>query len=154
MSAHRAEDGLGRRLAIAASIVVLVAVAAAVWVTGSPTAQRQARLDERRVSDLDEQEDAVENWFQEHGALPASLAALARQPGMRLAIVDPETGSPYDYAATGARSYRLCARFSTDTALRARTGDLARDVHWAHGVGRQCFERTIPPATAATAGLK
>ena len=84
---------------------------------------------------------------QEQGALPPSLAVLGSQPGIRLSIADPVTGAPYEYAATGARTYRLCARFSTDTALQAPNDYPSSDAHWAHGIGRHCFDRTAATAT-------
>lgn len=147
MNAPRAENKLGRQLAIVASVVVLATVVASVWVTGTPSAQREARIDERRVSDLDHIKDAIRLHAQDHGALPASLAALKSQPGIRLSIADPITGAPYEYAATGARTYRLCARFTTDTALQAPSDHEYTDARWAHGIGRQCFERTAATAT-------
>ncbi len=92
MNAPRAENQLGRRLAIVASIVVLATVVASVWVTGSPSAQREARIDERRVSDLEHIRDAVRSYTQQHGALPADLAELKIQPGISLSTDDPVTG--------------------------------------------------------------
>ena len=151
MSAPRAEDKLGRRLAIVASVVVLATVVASLWVTGSPSAQREARIDERRVSDLALIRDAIRSYTQEHGALPADLAELKIQPGIRLPIADPVTGAPYEYVATGARTYQLCARFTTDTALQMPDDYQSRDVQWAHGIGRQCFERTAATATGLPA---
>ena len=91
--------------------------------------------------------DAIRSHAQEQGVLPASLAALKSQPGIRLSIVDPVTGAPYEYAATGARTYRLCARFSTDTALQTANEYPSSDAHWAHGIGRHCFDRTAATAT-------
>ena len=151
MSLPRTENSLGRRLAIVASLVVLATVVASVWVTGSPSAQREARIDERRVSDLALIRDAIRSYTQEHGALPADLAELKIQPGIRLPIADPVTGAPYEYVATGARTYQLCARFTTDTALQMPDDYQSRDVHWAHGIGRQCFERTAATSTGLPA---
>ena len=147
MNVPRAENKLGRRLAIAASVVVLATVVASVWVTGSPSAQREARLDERRVGDLDNIKDAIRSYTQEHDALPADLAELKIQPGIRLSIADPVTAAPYEYVATGARTYQLCARFTTDTAQQMPNDYQSRDAHWAHGIGRQCFDRTAGTAT-------
>lgn len=149
MSAPRADNKLGRRLAIVASIVVLATVVASVWVTGSPSAQREARLDQRRVGDLEHIRDAVRSYTQENGALPADLAELKIQPGISLSTDDPVSGAPYEYVATGERTYQLCARFSTDTALQMPSDYQTRDTHWAHGIGRKCFERT----TATETGL-
>lgn len=137
-------DGvLGRRLAIGASVVVLATVVAAVLVTGSPSAQREARLDARRVRDLAQVVDAIGHHVKDAGSLPANLATLADRPGMRLAIVDPVSGKPYEFEPTGPRSYRLCASFSTDTAVTPPPNPYwPKGVEWAHGIGRQCFDRT------------
>jgi len=126
----------GHWLAIAASVVVAAVVVAAIAVMGSPSEQRAARLDERRVDDLVRIASAVEAHATQHRALPRGLAALAGASRMRLA--DPERGEPYGYAVTGAQTYRLCAVFATDTGVDGvqRHGDA-----WSHGAGSQCFER-------------
>lgn len=134
---------LGRWLAVVASVVVLATIAASVIVTGTPSEQREIKLDARRVRDLGNVEDAVDRHFRHAGSLPASLATLADKPGVRLAIVDPVTGKPYDFEPTGARAYRLCATFTTDSAATAATTEYwAREGDWAHGIGRHCFART------------
>ena len=72
------EHALGRWLVIAASMVVIATVVAAIVVMGSPSAQRESRLDERRVRDLDRIAGAVRNHAEQHGALPADLQGFAR----------------------------------------------------------------------------
>ena len=141
MSADGTQDRLGRGLAIAASVVVVATVAAAVWVMGSPSAQREAKLDSRRIDDLNHIVQVIDRHFDAHGTLPADLATLARQPGQRLSTSDPVDGTPYGYEVTGARTYRLCAVFVTDTSeIRADAGRwVAED--WNHDVGRHCFDR-------------
>ena len=57
-------------------------------------------------------------------------------------LADPATGAPYEFAATGADRYRLCAVFATDTAQRRFAPD-ADD--WIHAAGRGCFDRRIEP---------
>lgn len=141
-------DGLsGRWLATAATLVVIATVAAAIAVMGSPWAQREAKFDRRRVEDLDRIVAAVSRYADGHGALPPDLATLARQPGRRLAIVDPRHRTPYTYQVTGARTYRLCASFATDAATDG-VGFWTRE-EWAHGAGRQCFDRRLEKTTGA-----
>lgn len=133
--------GPGRRLLAVAAVVVAGVLAVAMWVIGSPAAQRQVRLDERREADLARIENAVDRHWETHDGLPADLAALARQPGILLPVVDPEDATPYGYEVLGPRNYRLCAVFTTDTAARAAdTG--GQDDRWAHATGRQCFDRS------------
>ena len=135
MSAGR----VGRWLAIAASIVVVVSVAAGLLTIGSPGQQRESRFDSKREQDLQAITRAIDRRAKEGHPLPTSLDSLAAEPGQRLAVTDPATGTPYVYLTTGNDGYRLCAVFSTDTASPSR---LARvDEDWLHGLGRNCFDR-------------
>ena len=118
MNAPRAEDKLGRRLAIVASIVVLATVVASVWVTGSPSAQREARIDERRVSDLNQIKDAIRSYTQQHGALPADLAELKSSREFAFPWPTRSPACPMSMSRPAPRTYQLRARFTTDTALQ------------------------------------
>jgi hypothetical protein len=139
MSEPRTENALGRWLAIAASVVVVVTVIAAILVMGPPSTQRELRLDQKRVGDLGRIANAARNHAERHGALPKDLATLARQPGQWISFVDPKDGAPYTYEVTGARTFRLCAVFATDTAKTENAGFESGD-EWIHGTGRQCFD--------------
>jgi len=132
-----------RILATAVTVAVIAVVIAAVVTLGPPGAQRERRLDAARVSDLQVIQNAVMGYVARHEALPPDLATLAREPGYALSTSDPQTGAPYVYEVTGATSYRLCASFTTDTANEGRDErpDYTYSVEWAHGAGRQCFER-------------
>lgn len=131
----------GRWIAIAASLVVVATLVAAVVVIGPPSQQREARLDSRRVQDLQRIVQAVDSHYANHAALPADMAALAAQPGWGLATTDPQDGTPYIYEVTGERSYRVCAGFTTDTA---KSSDAPwAPGNWNHGIGRQCFRQAV-----------
>jgi hypothetical protein len=63
--------------------------------------------------------------------------------------VDPEAAKAYEYRATGARSFELCATFSQKSidpvsAQPVKAPGSSNEV-WVHGVGRTCFVRTIDP---------
>lgn len=130
----------GVRILVAGVIAaVAAAIIVAIIVLGSPMQQRQLRLDERRVRDLSTIANSISFYASTHETLPPDLSALGKQPGSRCAPVDPDTGTPYEYAVLGTESYRLCAVFampSPDMALPYREGE-----GWTHGSGRQCFER-------------
>lgn len=141
-------DRLGRWLLIAAGFAVAATVVAAIAVMDSPGAQRQARLDERRVQDLQLLDEAIQAHARRHDAPPPALEVVTGRPGVNYPVSDPVDGAPYVYAATGPRTYRLCARFATDTArLRARTRPLG-GYDWAHAAGQQCFDREMEERTA------
>jgi len=133
----------GRWIAIAAGVVVVATIVAAIVVMGSPSAQRAAKLDSRRVRDLDRLVDVIDNYAEREHSLPSDLATLAREPGRRLAIVDPVDGSPYAYEITGARTFRLCAVFATDTAGTLEGSERWGGEKWNHGAGRHCFDRKV-----------
>lgn len=143
MTVPAPSGGLGRGLAIVASVVVLATIVASVVVTGTPSEQREIKLDARRVDDLRNLEDEIQRHVRQEGALPASLAVLAGKPGVSLTIVDPVTGRPYEFEPAGELAYRLCATFTTDTGQTRKTADYrAGGLEWAHGAGRRCFGRT------------
>ncbi|MDQ2702051.1 MAG: hypothetical protein M3Y70_04385 [Pseudomonadota bacterium] len=131
----------GRLLSIIASVVVLATLVGAIVVMDSPAQQRERRMDDRRVQDLQRLVGAARAYHQAHRQLPADMAALAGQPGLRLSTADPSTGAPYEYEPTGKRSFRVCASFSTDTAT-AEPAPAGPD-SWNHAAGRHCFGREI-----------
>lgn len=143
----------GRNLLVFAAAIVVATLVAALWVMESPSKQRDRRLDERRTEQLQAIASALDAWFARDGRLPASLAELARQPGLSLPIVDPVDGRPYDYRPGSGRAYRLCARFATSTADRdANAGRFDwQDRNWLHPAGPHCFERTVPKASGDSA---
>lgn len=151
-------QGTGRFLLVAAAAVVAATLVAALWVMESPGKQRDRRIDQRRTQQLGAIANAVETWFGGHQRLPASLAELAGQPGLSLAVADPVDGQPYGYRITAERSYELCARFATSTA--ERDGDAGRfgwyDRDWLHPAGSYCFKRTVakPGADAAATAVR
>lgn len=125
-----------------AAAVVTAAVIAAIIILGSPTEQRQRKLDGVRVQDLTSIGVSVNAYFRRHKELPTDLDALAKEPGYRIARGDPDTGKPYGYQILGVASYRLCADFTTDSATDASDSyTQITNVTWAHGRGHQCFDR-------------
>lgn len=148
MTVASARGTPGRWLAVAAAAVVAATVVAAIFAIGSPATQRQLRLDERRVEDLQHIDMLTRLYAQQRGALPPDLATLAAQPGQRLAVADPVGGERYGYEVTGPRTFRICAVFTTDTAAagNARGGD-----EWNHAAGRQCFDRKVEADAMADA---
>ena len=137
-SAAPAASRLGRWLAIAASVVMAATIVAAIMASGTPSARRQVKLDDRRTSDLAELQQAIDAQYKQHTVLPTGLTELSAKPGNALSLVDPEAGTPYVYAPAAGRRYQLCAVFATDTGV---TGD-ERNTQWQHGIGRHCFDLT------------
>jgi hypothetical protein len=121
-------------------LAIVAAIAASMWVAGSPTEARLRALDERRVRHLQTIEQWVGQYFAARKSLPESLGVLSRDAIGAMLPTDPETGAQYEYHVTGPRAYELCATF-------AREGDHDRPTYgpyrWPHGAGRQCFQRDV-----------
>lgn len=130
------------RLAIVLSVAV-AAVAAAAIVMINPPAQRQRRLDERRVDDLMRIREQVDTYWKRHQALPSDLAGLASEPGFDTPTRDPETSASYSYEVKDSDSYRLCASFALDSGARQRSRWVRDASEWAHPAGRFCFELDV-----------
>ncbi len=141
---------LGNALMLAAGAVVAAAVVAGIMVMGSPVAQRERRMDARRISDLEDIQQALEAHHRQYGELPADLSTLASRPGIALSVTDPVDGSPYVYRIKSTTDYTLCARFTTDSAEPSvggrRGGAVFVDAAWAHGRGETCFVRQLEPS--------
>jgi len=143
----------GKIFMIISSVVVLAALVGGFLLMGSPSTQRKQRFDERRVSDLQNIQYQVINFYQRKGSLPNNLDEL-KDPLSGFGIIpnDPETGSSYEYEKTGDLKFRLCAMFSlesrngqNDSYAKAPIFDRRINDDWQHESGRQCFDREIDP---------
>lgn len=139
----------GRALVAAAAMLIAATVAAALMVGGSPGQQRDARMDARRVQDLQRIEAAVKAYARQHDVLPESLDGLAQLTGHSLSLDEPDTGTGYGYGIDGADRYRLCAVFATDSreADKGRGDQVAEG--WQHPAGPHCFQRRLGVRPAA-----
>lgn len=148
MSTPNSRNALGWSLGVAAVVVAIATIAAAITVMGTPGEQRLARIDDRRVDDLETLDYAIRAFAEKRGTLPPDLATIAREPGRQLPLKDPESSAPYEYRATATSAYQLCAVFNTDTAQALSVPVRGA---WAHGIGRTCFDRTLKGGDAESA---
>ncbi|MEK7604502.1 MAG: DUF5671 domain-containing protein [Patescibacteria group bacterium] len=152
-----------RRDAVRIGVVVLVVVSigAGFFIVGTPAQARLARFDAQKVSDLQNIQSQVLNYYQAKRALPAVLADLNSSINYYGPIpLDPQTNTDYEYQPIGALSFKLCAEFNkagTDTVFEGRsvpaampmkTGEGVYPVNnsWQHDKGRVCFNRIIDPS--------
>jgi hypothetical protein len=125
----------------AVTVVVAIAVVIGLITAGSPMAERMRRADQQRVSDLQSISYAIDAYWAQNAALPATLEDLARSPDVYIQSVrDPETANPYGYAPADQGAYQLCATFQTDSDSGPdRPMPLQPANFWTHGVGERCF---------------
>jgi len=143
--------------AVASSVVIVIAIVASLFVVGSPSTQRDARLDQNRVSDLQTIQSNLIEYWRDKEALPENLAALEDDIIGYRNPTDPESGEVYEYSVTGDLTFQLCATFTTESegsdqgnyptrVMLYDFGYMGGDFDvWSHAEGRTCFDRTIDP---------
>lgn len=149
---------------VAAIIVVLGSMVWGFAIMGSPFAARERRFDAQRVSDLQNIQWQVVNFWQQKERFPKSLAELEDSISGYRAPLDPHTGAEYEFTLGEGYAFQLCAAFSRSTIgekarLKGR-GDFSnggypsapiiaeksgRVESWEHEKGRFCFERVLDP---------
>lgn len=127
----------------ASVVVVGVAVIVGVVVAGSPTEERQYRLDDERLIDLQEIQYSVNSYYTTNGSLPESLDILTSDQSFSVPV-DPETRDAYTYRVLDETTFELCAVFSqtNDDNLHAPVvyGEYNS---WTHQAGEYCFKRAV-----------
>ncbi len=140
-------------------LVIIIAIIAGLYVSGSPTTRRKEALDQQRVNNLDQITYAVDVFAQTRGTIPRNLADLvSTQPHINSEIRDPATGVEYEYydispATTSTKVfYQLCANFDLATSPEERStpagpvpvgGALVDIPSWYHSAGRTCFNLRV-----------
>lgn len=147
---------LGRIFGAVAFIAVIISIVGGFFIVGSPSTQRAYRFDQERISDLQNIQWQIVNYWQQRQSFPKSLADL-NDPISNYAVPsDPETGEQYEYKLGEGYAFELCATF----AKESRGGNVAvertkpmpvqgefgfENENWLHKAGRVCFERIIDP---------
>jgi len=138
---------------VVALALVLGSVIVGFIVIGSPKSQRLMRYDEQKVTDLQNLQSQIVNYWQSKEALPLNLEALRDSLSFYDSNpLDPQTQTSYEYTQKSSLVFELCAVFnkkSVEGTLQVPSkpyyvGGLVNE-NWIHGEGRFCFERTIDP---------
>ena len=134
----------GKRIwAILVGVVILISIILGFSILGSPKTQRLLKQDNQKISDLQNMQWQVINYWQVNGTIPETW------PNM---MVDSQTGNSYEYKKTGNLDFELCATFNREggsfysdmmrfESYPSKT--MMKNDDWSHGVREQCFERTI-----------
>lgn len=140
-----------RRLwAIIVAVIILVFIILGFGILGSPKEQRFLRQDAQKVSNLQEIQWQVINYWQTYGSIPETLPNIP---------LDPQTGNPYVYKRTGNMTFQLCAEFNRESPYgdNVRVPEVAYPLkgvmpndNWEHSAGLQCFDRKIDPIAYPT----
>lgn len=145
---------LAKQFAWITSILVLAVVIGAFFVVGSPSSARLIQFDQQRITDLQNIQYQIVNYWQTKQALPANLSALTDSISGFTAPTDPQTKASYEYNIKNAAnlSFELCATFNKPSQANQNILNKPFPVvgtpseisqNWDHSAGRVCFERTI-----------
>lgn len=141
-----------------AGTVVLLSVIAGFFIMGTPGQIRMYRFDDQKVSDLQNIQWQIVNYWQQKEKLPAGLKDLNDPISGFMVPVDPQSTAEYGYESTGKLSFKLCANFNAPSQENSATvarmypvpagakGGLGLEQStWQHATGQVCFDRTIDP---------
>lgn len=144
-----AHPDYSRFVGIGGLVAVLVAVVGGMMIIGSPVAQREFRVDNQQVQDLDFISGQVLEYWRQNKELPESLATLENPLIGFVVPVAPEGQPPYEYTITGPLAFELCATFLQNSpqefSYPSYSSGFVELPEWDHGVGYTCFTRTIDP---------
>ena len=134
----------------AVAALVVLTIASGFVIIGSPQTQRQYRLDEQRLGDLQQIQSQIVYYYQQKTVLPAQLSDLDDSVSYFTIPNDPESNQPYGYTKKAGLNFELCATFSQPSQLGPKDmqpvySDLPAPEKWQHGAGKTCFLRTIDP---------
>jgi len=148
----RGERNVWRIIAV---VVIIGSIIIGFSVVGSPRTQRDKRFDGQRISDLQNIQWRVVDYWQQKGVVPNNLDELKDSISNSVTYVDPQTKEPYRYERPDSLSFNLCATFKKSSeasghmskGLVDQTSMYPRGVseNWQHPAGYYCFERTIDP---------
>lgn len=147
---HSAPSGLAKYFAWGSSLVIAILVIGAFFIVGSPASARLAQFDQQKISDLQNIQYQVVNYWQRKNQMPQSLSDLNDSISGFVPPQDPQTGTAYEYQVKDAiaLTFELCATFNLTSNVnnpKAMPMMYPYDYsqNWNHKEGRTCFERHI-----------
>ncbi len=142
---------------IVAIVFILASIILGFMVIGSPVSQRERRYDSQRVSDLQNIQWQIVNYYQSKGSIPDNLSQIADPISGFTLPRDPKTSASYEYKLIGqsAKAFELCATFdrvseglgssSIAYPMPVDMGVKGVSENWQHEAGHECFSRSIDP---------
>ena len=143
--------------AILIAVLIIASLVTGFVVFGSPMKARKLRFDEQKISDLQNIQWRIVNYWQMKNTLPLALMDLKDPLVDNFLINDPETGDEYEYKVLSGNqrsSFKLCATFNYKSQniqgspmpkSAPITPDSVSNDTWFHNAGKTCFDRSIDP---------
>ncbi len=146
------------RFAIGATLVVLVAMVFGLKNIATPDEVRERKIDDKQITDLQDIQYRVINYYQINSTLPKSLSELPKTAPLPSA---PESRTAYIYNLSD-KGYQLCANFAYPNQIDQYryygipidvTNPIKNQDNWEHSEGDFCFERVISNESVPTKSL-
>lgn len=141
-------EKLSIQIGVVTSVLVLGVVSYGYYSIDAPSVVRDISLDRKQVSDLQEIQWRIEEYYASNNQLPGSIEEVYVR-GVEVPKA-PEGRGDYGYNITGESTYELCATFIAATPDTEKS--MARPIYddpiyylnqnWDHSDGDYCFERT------------
>lgn len=142
----------GKYFAWISGIVILASIIGAFFIVGTPNTARLMQFDSQKITDLQNIQYQVVNYYQRTGVLPPMLGNLTDNISGYSIPIDPQTKASYEYFTvmdTAIPSFDLCANFNKQNSREiipiAYPIGTGMSQNWQHETGRTCFTRTIDP---------
>ena len=134
-----------RRFVYIISGVIAATIIGGFFLVGSPKEERLFQFDQQRVSDLQNIQSQIINYWQRKVRLPETLNNLKDDIAGFQIPVDPQTGASYEYSVNGPESFELCATFNRPSPTQVKSPSIPMELgqNWDYKEGRICFERII-----------
>jgi hypothetical protein len=136
--------------------ITILTIVALVWgfhLIPSPKSEQAFVYDHKRIIDLGEINDTINDYYQNNGNLPQTLDQLnynIDDSTTSLNKIDPQTQTPYNYTIVDQSDYKLCATFSTNSAndqanaYDDANGDYSNFIgQFEHPAGYYCFNENV-----------
>lgn len=153
--------GVSRKIWLGVSVVIVLG--SIIWgfaILGSPRTQQLIKYDSQKVTDLQNIQYQVINYWQMNGTIPTSLADIKSSQQYVIIPTDPQSKTTYEYNKTGQMTFDLCAEFNKENTTNQNQypapisypvkGGLIQNDNWNHPAGHQCFSRVIDPVAYPT----
>lgn len=129
------------------TILVVVALLFGFMNIETPSEVREIRLDEQQVTDLQDIQWRIEEYYRVHEVLPSSIDELYEG----IEVPKAPTGrEEYQYKITDDTAYELCATFVSSTQTGSERAIAypvtEKNYNWTHGEGDKCFQRVVDKA--------
>ena len=134
--------------AVSVAVIILISIILGFSILGSPQSQRLLRLDNQKISDLQNIQWQVINYWQMNGIIPESMPNLPKD---------------IEYKKTSQMTFELCTEFNKEKKENIAEQDpraidigypmkesLMQNNDWSHKAGYHCFEKVIDPIAYPT----